>query len=204
MRRAAAFAGCVASLLAPGALAQESPGWDVAATVYWNSPRASEAFASGIVTADRGALHLEARASYEAVHAQSVFAGWNFAWGDTVKVEATPIAGIVGHSLRGAIVGFEAAVAVGRFDYYIEAEYVRDRSGRDASYTYAWSELAFRPVEPVRLGLVAQRTRIYGGTRDVQRGGFLQLTQGALTLGAYWFNPGSDEQVVIVSAGVAF
>ena len=54
----------------------------------------------------------------------------------------------------------EASVAWGRLDFYVEAEYVRDSSERSDSYFYAWSELGFRPVEWLRVGVAAQRTRL--------------------------------------------
>ena len=71
-------------------------------------------------------------------------------------------------------------------------------------YTYAWTELGFRPVEWLRFGVAGQRTRIYGGERDIQRGPFVQATWRRITIGGYWFNPGSNEQVFIGSIGVAF
>lgn len=200
MRRfLAALAACAAPL-ANGAEAE----WEFNATGYWNMPRGGDDYASVIVIASRGPLHLEGRANYEAIHAQSLFVGWTFEFGETVKVAARPIVGLVGHSLRGPIGGFEATIAAGKFDYYIEAEHVHSRSEGVTSYTYAWSELGFRPVEPVRLGIVGQRTRIHGGDRDYLGGGFAQITYGKATLGAYWFNPGSSDQVVIVSLGASF
>jgi hypothetical protein len=184
----------------------EGVAWEFAATGYWNDPRPSKAYGSGIFAADRGPLHLEARINYESIHAQSAFIGWTFAAGseEGLSLEVTPIAGAVRGDLRGAIVGFEATLAAGRFDYYLEAEYVRDRGTREDSYTYAWTELGFKPIEPVRLGIVAQRTRAYGGDRELQRGGFAQYTHGKVTFGVYWFNPGSSDQIVIGAVGFAF
>ena len=209
-----AAAAFVAATLAPGmACAQQpapapapeaEPRWEIAATAYWNSPRASDDYASGIFTADRGSLHLEGRANYEAIHAQSAFVGWKFSTGEAVRVEVTPILGFVGGSTRGGIAGFEASVTAGKFDGYLEAEYVHDRGDSASSYTYAWSELGYAPAEWVRLGLVAQRTRIYGGDREVQRGGFAQVVVGKVTAGVYWFNPGTSDQVVIAAVGLAF
>ncbi|HEX4780759.1 MAG TPA: hypothetical protein VH301_08410 [Usitatibacter sp.] len=201
MRVAAGLAAAALAAAAPPACAE---GWDLAATGYWNVPRGESDFASGIFTADRGALHLEARANYEAIHAQSAFVGWTFSTGESLKLEATPIVGGVWGSTHGAIAGFEASATAGKFDGYIEAEYVRDSASRDSDYTYAWSELGYHPIEPLRLGLVAQRTRIYGGERELQRGGFAQWTHGPATLSVYWFNPGSSDQVVIGALGVAF
>ena len=214
MKIAAAVASpafCLAGALAhaqegevPPAAAPEGPGWEFAATGYWNAPKGDDAFASGIFAADRGALHLEARANYEAVHAQSAFVGWTFSWGEKVKLEATPIAGAVAGSARGPIAGIEATFSAGAFDYYLEAEHVSPRNEDESSYNYAWTELGWRPSEWLRLGAVGQHTRIYGGDRETQRGGFFQLAHGNTTLGAYWFNPGSSDQVVIVALGAAF
>jgi hypothetical protein len=217
MRLAACIAGSVLSLASAIAAAQqdvgaagrrasspERPDWEFAATGYWNDLRAGDSYASAIFAADRGALHLEARINYEAVHAQSAFIGWTFSTGEAVKLEFTPIVGYVGGDARGAIAGFEATVSAGRFDFYVEAEHVSDRTEGSGSYNYAWSELGFRPAEWLRLGVVAQRTRAYGGERDLQRGGFAQFTAGKLTAGVYWFNPGSADQVVIASIGASF
>lgn len=106
--------------------------------------------------------------------------------------------GFVGGSTRGVIGGLEASAAISKFDYYIEVEYLnqhRDEPG----YLYAWSELGFRPVEWLRLGVVAQRTRIYGGDRDLQRGGFFQVTVRTVTAGFFWFNPVASDPVAILS-----
>jgi hypothetical protein len=204
MKRLARWAAVLLWLVA-GHAAAEEPSWEFTATGYWNEIRGGDGYANGIFTADRGPLHLEARINYEARHAQSAFVGWTFSTGTHVTLEVTPILGYVGGDVRGAIAGFEATVAWGRFDWYVEAEYVHDRAGGQAdSYTYAWSELGFRPIEPLRLGIVAQRTRAYGGDREVQRGGFVQYEIGKFTAGLYWFNPGSDDQVVIGALGVSF
>jgi hypothetical protein len=180
--------------------------WDANLTVQWTMTRTANDFATPVVTGDHGALHLEARANYEAIHAQSAFVGRTFTLGDTVKLEATPIAGGVGGSLRGPIAGLEATVTAGAFDWYVEAEHVWDRSDREASYTYAWSQLGYRPPSAQwgRFGLVSQRTRLYGGDREVQHGPFLELTWRKLTFGGYWLNPGSSQQVVIASVALAF
>ncbi|MGO4763327.1 hypothetical protein AB4120_12345 [Cupriavidus sp. 2KB_3] len=181
-----------------------SAEWALSAFGYWNVPRGGDNYASGIFTADRSQLHLEARTGYEARHAHSAFVGWTFSVGEAIKLDATPIIGVVVGDVSGGIAGLEARVTAGRFDGYVEFEYVNDWRGRESSYAYAWSELAYRPFEWLRLGLVAQRTRAYGGDRDLQRGGFFQLSFGKLTAGAYLFNPGSRDQVAIMSVGIGF
>lgn len=189
---------------APDGAAQPAGApWTFSATGYWNMPRESGDYLSGIFIAEKSQLHLEARTNYEAKHSQSAFIGWTFSGGESVQFKATPIVGFVGGSTHGVIGGLEASVAIRKFDYYIEAEYLNPH-GDESGYLYAWSELGFRPIEWLRLGVVAQRTRIYGGSRDLQRGGFLQVTVRKFTAGFYWFNPGSSDQVAILSLGVSF
>jgi hypothetical protein len=180
----------------------EEKAWEFLATGYWNAPKGEDAFASGIFTADHDWLHLEARANYEAIHAQSVFVGYSFSWGKEVTLDLRPIVGGVTGAARGPIAGLEATIASGPFDYYIEAEHVNDRVG--GNYNYAWTELGWRPVESLRVGFVGQHSRVYGTERETQRGGLVQFTQGKWTLSAYWFNPGSSDQIVIGALGLAF
>jgi len=203
MRRATLF---VAALLAAGAAgAEEKPAaWEGSITGYWNAPKGGDDYGSGIFIATHDKLHLEARINYEATHAQSAFIGWTFSTGEDVTLEARPIVGYSGGDVRGPIAGFEAAVGWGKVDWYIEAEYVHDRTEGASAYTYAWSELGYRPIEPLRFGIVTQRTRVYGFDRELQRGGFAQLTFGKITGSVYWFNPGSHEQVVIGALGISF
>lgn len=206
------------ALFAAGALRAQTPGppagppatgldtrdpWTFSAAAYWNLPRQGASYASGIFSADHRQLHIEARANYEAMHSQSAFIGWTFSGGEKIHVSATPIVGVVAGEAHGPIAGLEASVGVGRLDYYLEAEYLPAHGGR-SGYLYAWSELAYRPVEWIRLGIAMQRTRIYGGDRDIRPGGLLQLTVRNGTAGVYWFNPGADSQVVMLSLAFRF
>jgi len=182
----------------------EKPTWEFAVTAYPTDIRGGDQYTSGIAAADRGPLHLEARYSYEAVGARSAFVGWTFSGGDTVTWELTPIIGGAWRAIHATIPGVEASVAFGRFDVYVEAEYVHDHAHHTDNYIYAWSELGFKPQEWLRIGVVGQHTRAYGGDRDVQRGPFAQVSWGPATLGAYWFNPGAHDQIVMGSIGLAF
>ena len=121
---------------------------------------------------------------------------------DEVKLDARPIVGGVTGTARGPIAGLEATVSAGRFDYYIEAEHVNDRVG--GNYNYAWTELGWRPVEWLRVGFAGQHSRVYGTERETQRGGLVQFTRGDLTFSAYWFNPGTSDQIVIGALGISF
>jgi hypothetical protein len=64
--------------------------------------------------------------------------------------------------------------------------------------------LGFRPAEWLRLGIAGQRTRLYGGDRDIQRGPFAQVTWHRVTIGGYWFNPGASDQIFVGMIGATF
>ena len=180
------------------------PSWEFAVTAYPTVVRGGENYTSAIAAADRGPLHLEARYNYESVGARSAFVGWMFSGGESITWELTPLLGGAWGTTQAFVPGLEASAAWKRLDFYVEAEYVRDRHGRSDSYFYAWSELGFRPAEWLRLGVAAQRTRAYGGDRELQRGPFAQVTWGQLTIGGFWFNPGSRDQVFVGSIGAQF
>ncbi len=182
----------------------EKPSWEFALTAYPTVVRSGENYTSAIAAADRGPLHLEARYNYESIGARSAFVGWTFAGGEAITWELTPLLGGAWGTTQAFVPGFEASVAWKQFDIYIESEYVRDIHARADSYFYAWSELGFRPAEWLRAGIAGQRTNIYGGGRDIQRGPFAQLTWDRVTIGGYWFNPGSSEQVFVGTIGVTF
>jgi hypothetical protein len=199
----AACAACfAASAWAGETLQTAQPVWDFALTAYPTvATGEDDNYTSVVGTADRGALHLEARYSYEAISARSAFVGWTFTGGESLSWEVTPLLGGVWGPFQAFVPGVELSLAYGRFDFYLEAEYVDDG---DEPYTYAWSELGFAAQDWLRIGLAAQRTRILGDDRDIQRGPFAQVGWEHFTLGGFWFNPGADDQVFVGSFGVAF
>jgi hypothetical protein len=211
-RRWVAFAAALASAAVAAeeggsgrrAAPVDKPSWEFALTAYPTNVRGGENYTSAIGAADRGPLHLEARYNYESIGARSAYVGWTFSGGDAVKWEVTPLLGGAWGSVHAFVPAVEASVSWREFDFYVEAEAVRDQRERGDSYNYAWSELGYRPIEWLRFGLAAQRTRAYGGERDIQRGPFAQLTWHRVTLGGFWFNPGSKDQVFVASLGVAF
>jgi hypothetical protein len=174
------------------------------ATGFYYAMRDQPDFGVGVAFVNRGPLHLEARYNYEVRDAGSLFLGWKFSGGDVVSFEITPIIGALVGAARGAVPGIEASVAYGSLDAYIEAEYVHDTKHPDDSYYYAWSELGWKPVEWLRLGLVGQRTRVVQTGRDLQRGLFAQFIFDRTTLSVYAFNPDSGSRYAILALGVQF
>ncbi|HKO67689.1 MAG TPA: hypothetical protein VJU53_07780 [Burkholderiaceae bacterium] len=180
------------------------PSWEFGITAYPTVVRGGDNYTSAIAVADRGPLHLEARYNYESVGARSAFVGWTFSGGETLTWELTPLLGGAWGTTQAFVPALEGSLSWRQFDFYLEGEYVRDNKEQTSSYWYAWSELGFRPAEWVRIGVAAQRTRAYGGERDIQRGPFAQFTWRSITVGGFWFNPGSSEQVFVGSIGATF
>lgn len=206
-RWALAIALAVASASASAAESGDAaaPETTFAASALYYAMRDQPDFTVGVASLNHGSFRLEARYNYEAHDAASVFVGWKLAGGDAVTFELTPIVGALFGSARGFVPGFEASIAYGSLDAYIEAEYVRDLEQASASYFYAWSELGWTPAQWLRVGLVGQRTRVVNNSRDLQRGAFLQLRGGKdATLGIYAFNPDSAERYIVISLGVQF
>jgi hypothetical protein len=185
--------------------AEDAPAWAYSATGMYYSFRDQDDFTLAVATAEKGPLHLEARANYEAIDSGSLFVGWKFSGGEKLAYELTPILGGVFGQKEGIAPGFEASLAYGIADFYIEAEYVRDLEVRQDSFYYAWSELGFTPLEWLRLGLVGQRTTVYQSDRDIQRGLFAELMHRKVLLGFYAFNPDdNDNRFSVFSLGAEF
>jgi len=201
---AVALASLVVAGAARGAESEADIRWSGAVTGFYYAMRDQPDFGVGVASLDRGSLHLEARYNYEARNATSVFAGWKFAGGDTVNVEATPIIGALFGAARGVMPGLEASVSWRALDIYVEAEYVHDLDHSSASYVYSWTELGWTPVEWLRVGLAGQHTRTVDTGRAFQRGVFGQIQFGTATFAVYAFNPDSGSRYIIASLGIRF
>lgn len=200
------IAGAQTATNSPPAVVPEekSEGWAFSGSVYTYIVPDSREYVQPTFTADRGWLHLEARYNYEARASASAFVGWTFAGGDQVTWEVTPIIGSLFGRARGVVPGVEASVGYKSFDVYVEAEYVFDRNQSSDNYFYAWSELGWKPVEWLRVGIVGQRTRVVNNDRDLQRGVLLQVFAGKATVSAYAFNPDNADRYVTLALGVDF
>jgi hypothetical protein len=179
--------------------------WSLALTGFVFDPPDESSYFSPIFYADRGALHLEARYNYEDMETGSVFIGRNFEFGENVTLTAVPMFGVVLGSTEGVAPGGEIEIAWRRLAFYSESEYVFDLEASEDSFLYTWLEATVAPVEWLRFGLVAQRTRAYETDLDVQRGLLVELTRGSVSFGFHWFNPDrSEDQIFAYAVGYEF
>jgi hypothetical protein len=204
----AAAPGTVAQDAAAGAPASappaHEPAWAFGFTAYHYSVPEDDDYLQPTLTADRGALHLEARHNYEGRDASSAWVGYNLAGGDEVPYELTPMVGAVFGDTRGAALGYRGSVGWRSLELYSEGEYLFDFDEHDDSYLYNWSELTVSATEWLRAGVVVQRTRAYETDVDVQRGLLLGLSLERIDLAAHVFEPGDDDAVYVLSFGVGF
>lgn len=180
------------------------PRWSVHASAAAYFIPDDDDYVQPTVTADRGALHLESRYQYEDRRSLSAFAGWNLEFGDTVKFEVTPMLGGVFGRTDGVIPALELGVTWQRLEFSTEGEYVIDLGDTSNRFLYNWSELSVWAAEWLRAGIVTQRTRVYDTPRDIQRGLLVGVAASRVDGAFYVFNPGADDQFVVVSVGVSF
>lgn len=177
----------------------EKTTWDVEASLYAYLPPGEEFYGQPTVAADHGALHLEVRYNYEALRAGSFWAGWNFGFGDALRVDATLMAGgVVGETIRGVAPGYKLTVSWNSIELYGEGEYVVDVNDSSNDFLYNWAQLGYSPLEWLTVGFASQRTRTYQAGLDVARGPFISLSMHGVTGSVYVFNP--DRKPTVVAA----
>ncbi len=183
---------------------EEKPGWEFGASVYGYFPAEDTDYGQPTVTADREALHLEARYNYEGIGTGSAWVGWNVGVGDKLRLDATLMAGGIFGDFNGVAPGYHLTISWGPLELYSEGEYVFDVEDSDNNYFYNWAQLGYSPWEWLTIGFASQRTRAYETGLDIQRGPFVGFTCGAWTLAAYVFNADAQSPTVVASIAVSF
>ena len=72
------------------------------------------------------------------------------------------------------------------------------------SFFYSWTELTYSPLEWCRAGLVAQRTKAYHTSLDIQRGLLIGVSHRNVDFTTYILNAGWTDPTVVLSLGVRF
>ena len=116
----------------------------------------------------------------------------------------TPLLGGAWGTTQAFVPGLEASVAWKKLDFYVEAEYVRDKQRADRQLLLRLERVGIPAGRVASRWACGPAHRAYGGERDIQRGPFAQVTWGPVTIGGFWFNPGSSDQVFVGSIGATF
>src|SRR5262245_16708562 len=96
--------------------------WTFGAAAYSYFVPGDRDYVQPTVTADRGALHFEARYNYEALDTGSLWAGWNFAGGEELSWEVTPMLGGVIGEVDGVAPGYKGKLGWRRVALYSQGE----------------------------------------------------------------------------------
>lgn len=194
--------GCAVAQAGPGA-SHDKP-WEYSLTLDGYIIPDGQSYASPTFTADRKWLHTEARYDYENLRTGSLWVGYNLSTGKKLVFAVTPMVGGVLGRTTGIALGCEASLTYKKIVMSISNEYVFDTGDRSGSFYYSWPQITYSPVEWLRVGGVAQRTKAFQTTLDVQRGFLVGVSHKQLEFTSYVFNLGWTTPTVVLEAGVSF
>ena len=184
--------------------------WDFSFTVDGYLIEGEDGYAQPTFTADHKWLHLEARYNNENFHTGSIWGGYNFSWGKTWQFEVTPMIGGVFGRTNGIAPGCEASISWKKVTFSIDNEYVFDTTSKSGNFYYSWPQLTIAPVEWFSFGAVAQHTKLFQTTLDVQQGFFVGFHRKVghdhktIEFTTYIFDPGSNSTTVVLELGTSF
>jgi len=161
-------------------------------------------YASPTFSADRGHFHFGSRYNYEDKETGSFWVGYNFELGEKVALKLTPMVGGVFGNTTGVAPGYLAGISWKQLELSTEDEFVFDTRNSGGSFFYSWTELSYLPRDWCRAGIVAQRTKAYQTSLDIQRGILIGFSHKKLGFTTYIFNAGWTDPTVVLSLGFNF
>jgi hypothetical protein len=161
-------------------------------------------YANPTFTADRHWLHMEARYNYENLNTGSLWVGYNFSAGKKLVLNVTPMIGGVFGRTTGIAPGCEASLTYKKVELSISNEYVFDTTSKSGNFYYSWPQITYSPLEWLRVGAVAQRTKAFHTSLDVQRGFLLGVSRKHVEFTTYVFNTGWTDPTVVLELGLSF
>ncbi len=194
----------------------EAEPWEYNLTVDGYIIPDGTSYVDPVLTADHNWLHLEARYNYENLRTGSLWAGYNFSWGDVDsgdkwEFDLTPMIGGVFGRTNGIAPGLEVSLNYRKkIELSLTNEYVFDTDSKSGNFYYAWPQLTYSPVEWFHVGAVAQHTVAYHSPVNIQRGflvGFSRRMRDShkkWEFTTYVFNPGISGTNVVLEAGFSF
>lgn len=187
-----------------GAVDATANNWSYSLTVDGYVVPHAEFYVSPTFAADRDWVHIEARYNYEDQRTGSVWGGYNFSFGQELKLDVTPMIGGVFGDTTGVAPGFEFSLSYKKLTLSSTGEYIFDTRNRNGSFFYSWPELTYSPADWFRAGLAAQRTKAYQTSLDVQRGLLIGISRKKLNFTTYILNPGWAKPTLVFEAGFDF
>jgi hypothetical protein len=161
-------------------------------------------YANPVFTANRTWLHLEARYDSENLRTGSLWAGYNFAAGKKLVLNSTPMIGGVFGRTTGIAPGGETSLTYKEVQLSYSNEYVFDTTHKSGNFYYIWPQLTYSPSSWFRVGLVAQRTKAFHTSLDIQRGFLVGVSRKRWESTIYVFNAGFTDPTVVLEVGLNF
>jgi hypothetical protein len=180
------------------------PEWSGSFSVSTYLAQHARDFANPVVSADHDWLHLEARYNYEALKTGSLWVGYNFAIGEKLVLEATPMVGLVFGDSTGVAPGYTISLTYDRFELSTQGEFFFDAGTPGGNFFYNWSEISYAPLDWLRLGMVVDRTKVLGAGFDVRRGPLIGFSYDKVDFTTYWLDPGSQDATFVLAVSTAF
>jgi hypothetical protein len=159
-------------------------------------------YASPVFSADRSWLHLEARYNDENLRTGSLCLGYNFAAGKKLALNVTPMIGGVFGRTTGIAPGCEASLSYEKVQLSVSNEYVFDTTHKSGNFYYTWPQLTYSATNWLRVGLMAERTRAFQTSLDVQRGFLVGISRTKWESIVYIFNAGFTDPTVVLELGL--
>lgn len=113
------------------------------------------------------------------------------------------VGGVFGKT-PGIAPGYEASLSYSNLALTGDGEYVFDIKNSANSFLYSWDELVYSPTDWLHAGLVAQCTRAYHTSLDVQRGFSIGVARKRMDFTVYTFNAGWTDPTIVLNLGLTF
>jgi hypothetical protein len=128
----------------------------------------------------------------------------SFAAGKKLALNVTPMIGGVFGRTTGIAPGCEASLSYEKVQLSVSNEYVFDTTHKSGSFYYTWPQLTYSATNWLRVGLMAERTRAFQTSLDVQRGFLVGISRTKWESTVYIFNAGFTGPTVVLELGLNF
>jgi hypothetical protein len=134
----------------------------------------------------------------------SLWLGYSFAAGKKLALNVTPMIGGVFGRTTGIAPGCEASLSYEKVQLSVSNEYVFDTTHKSGSFYYTWPQLTYSATNWLRVGLMAERTRDFQSSLNVQRGFLIGISRTKWESTVYIFNAGFTDPTVVLELGLDF
>ena len=178
--------------------------WSTSLQTFFVDPPDDNGYLSGILAADKGQLHVEARWAYEDRDTASFFGGWTIPFEGDVHGAVRPMLGFAFGDSDGIIPAVMLDVGWKKLRFTTDAEYLIGTSSETQDFIYSWNELTWAFSDRFAAGLVAERTNAFDQALTIDRGFLLSAGLGPTRVTVYVFNPDLDNPYVSIAVGASF